>query len=126
MVFQWLYISQNYRPILDLTRGPEGDTNIRILQTMISGIPPVLGIGTRMSDPYVDVVLGSPLICRPLKGGAPGIRAERPYQLWFWEAKSLIVNCLHPLGHVLWIYGALCGFWCMLLANTVSTLISFQ
>ena len=31
-------------------------TNIRIIQTMISCIPLTLGLGTRMSDPYVDVV----------------------------------------------------------------------
>ena len=34
-------------------RGPTGHINIRILQTMISGIPLILGLGTSM--PYVYV-----------------------------------------------------------------------
>ena len=34
--------------------------NIRILQPLISGIPHVLGLGTRMSDPHVFVVFWAP------------------------------------------------------------------
>ena len=34
--------------------------NIRILQTMVSGIPFVVGLGTKMEDPYVSVVFGAP------------------------------------------------------------------
>ena len=34
--------------------------NIRILQNMISGSPLIWGLGTRMSDPYVYVVLWAP------------------------------------------------------------------
>ena len=32
--------------------GPKDNINIRILQNMVAGIPLVLGLGTRMSDPY--------------------------------------------------------------------------
>ena len=39
-------------------RAPNDHMNIRILHTMSSGIPPILGLGTRMSDPYVYVPLG--------------------------------------------------------------------
>ena len=35
--------------------------NIRILQTMISGIPLTLGLGTRMSAPSVYVVSWGPM-----------------------------------------------------------------
>ena len=37
-------------------RGPRDHINRRILQTMISGILLVLGLGTRMSDPSVYIV----------------------------------------------------------------------
>ena len=37
-------------------RGPKDHINIRILQTMISGIPLMLGLGTRMSDAHVFAV----------------------------------------------------------------------
>ena len=36
--------------------------NIKILQTMISGIPLRLGLGTTMSDPYVYVASGAPIV----------------------------------------------------------------
>ena len=36
-------------------RGPKDHTNIRILEAMISGIPLMLGLRTRMPDPSVDV-----------------------------------------------------------------------
>ena len=49
------------RRSLGLIRGPKDHINIRILQTMISGIPLVLGLGTRMSDPYVYLVLWGPI-----------------------------------------------------------------
>ena len=42
-------------------RGLSDDINIRILQTMISGVPLMLGLGTRMSDPYAYVVFGAPI-----------------------------------------------------------------
>ena len=33
---------------------------------MISGIPLVSGLGTRMSEPYVSVVCWAPILCRGL------------------------------------------------------------
>ena len=58
-------------------RAPKDQTNIRILQTVISGIPLILGLGTKMSDPYVYVVFWAPS-CRKfqigdLKGQLPPI-----------------------------------------------------
>ena len=41
-------------------RGPKDHKKIRFLQTMISGIPVMLGLGTGMSDPYVYVVYRAP------------------------------------------------------------------
>ena len=35
--------------------------NIRIVHAMICGIPLVSGLGTRMSDPYVYVVVWAPI-----------------------------------------------------------------
>ena len=47
--------------------------DIRILHTMLSGIPLILGLGTRMSDPYVYVVFWPPrfvaVLMRESKGG---------------------------------------------------------
>ena len=40
-----------------IPRDPNDHINIRILQTMISGIPLILGLGSRVSDPYVYIVL---------------------------------------------------------------------
>ena len=42
-------------------RQPEPESNLRthrILHNVDSGIPIILGLGTRMSDPYVYAVLG--------------------------------------------------------------------
>ena len=39
---------------------PEYHINIRILQTMISGITLLLGLGTRISDPYVYEAFWAP------------------------------------------------------------------
>ena len=36
--------------------------NIRLLQTMVSGIPRLLALGTRISDPYVSVALWAPIV----------------------------------------------------------------
>ena len=48
-------------------RGPKDHINIRTLQTLISGIPLILGLGTRVSDPYVYVVSWAPIFdCRAL------------------------------------------------------------
>ena len=44
--------------VVDVPRGPKDHINIRILRTMISGI--ILGLLTRMSDPYVYVVFWAP------------------------------------------------------------------
>ena len=44
-------------------KAPKDHINIRILQIMISGIPLILGLGTRMSCPYVYVVLWAPIYC---------------------------------------------------------------
>ena len=43
-----------------LRRAPKGDISIRIVENMNSGIPLILGPGTRMSDPYVYVVFWPP------------------------------------------------------------------
>ena len=55
-----LALSRKGPRILDtaatLSRGPTDHINTRILQTMVSGIPLLLGLGTRISDPYVYVV----------------------------------------------------------------------
>ena len=39
---------------------PKDHINTRILETMVSGIPLILGLGTRMPDPDVSVVLLGP------------------------------------------------------------------
>ena len=50
-----------YFPDKDPKVEPQKTTkNIRILPTMISGFPLILGLGTRMSDPYVHVFWGAP------------------------------------------------------------------
>ena len=42
-------------------RPPENHTkNVRIAPNMILGIPLILGLGTRMSDPHVYVALWAP------------------------------------------------------------------
>ena len=41
-------------------RAPKNHINIRILQTIVSGIPLVLGLRTRMSDPCVYVACWAP------------------------------------------------------------------
>ena len=46
-------------PSLD-NRGPKGHINVRILHTMVSGIPLVLGLKTRMKNPDVYVVFAAP------------------------------------------------------------------
>ena len=54
-----------------VTLGPNKDhINKRILQTMISDILVILGLGTRMSDPYVYVVFWAPN-CRNGSGTEP-------------------------------------------------------
>ena len=57
---KWHFRNLDTVPGTSATRGPKDHINIRILQTMISGIPLILGLGTRMSDPYVYVVLWAP------------------------------------------------------------------
>ena len=47
-------------------RAPKDYINIRILRTMVSGIPLILGLGTRMSDPCVYVVFWALMM-----GGTP-------------------------------------------------------
>ena len=42
-------------------RAPKDHKNIRILPNMVSGIPLILVLGTRMYDPYVYVVVGAPI-----------------------------------------------------------------
>ena len=55
---------------------PKVHMNIRILQTLISGIPLILGLGTRMSDPYVYVVCWAPNLT------GLGVRLRKvPFQL---------------------------------------------
>ena len=55
--------------------GPKKLINIRILQTMVSGIPLTLGLRTRLYDPDVNVVLGAPstVETRKLENGRPVI-----------------------------------------------------
>ena len=50
---QWLQTSQSPTRL----RGPTGHINIRILPTMVSGIPIILGLGTGMQDPCVFTLL---------------------------------------------------------------------
>ena len=40
----------------DVDRDSKGHINIRILPTMISGTPLILGLGTRMRDPYSYII----------------------------------------------------------------------
>ena len=42
-------------------KGPKDPINLRILQTAVSGIPPLFDLGTRMLDPYVYVVFEAPI-----------------------------------------------------------------
>ena len=42
-------------------RGPKGHINLRILQTMVSGIPLAWFLGTRLLDPFVYVVVWGPI-----------------------------------------------------------------
>ena len=41
---------------LEFASGAKDHVNVRILQTMISGIPLMLSLPTKMSDPHVYVV----------------------------------------------------------------------
>ena len=52
------------------TKGPKDHINIRILQTRVSGIPLILGLGTEMSDPMFMWSFG------PLKTASSS--AQRP------------------------------------------------
>ena len=52
-------------------RGPKHHINTRILNTMISGILFILGLGTKTTDPYVDVVVWAPNISAPDFGKLP-------------------------------------------------------
>ena len=63
-----------------MDRAPEDHINIRILQTLLSGIPLILGLGTRMSAPYVDVVCWAPtgtgmITCRT--------NSQHPTSMWY-------------------------------------------
>ena len=49
----------------NLIRAPKDHINMRITQNMISGIDPVYGLSTRISDPYVYVVLWAPIYRNP-------------------------------------------------------------
>ena len=62
------------------TRGPKDHINTRSLQTMISGIPLMLGLGTGISNPHVYAVFGA---CRAAElslfqpGVKPGMKVVR-------------------------------------------------
>ena len=43
-------------------RGPQDQIDTSILQIVTSGIPLILGLGTRMYDPYIYVVFGAPKV----------------------------------------------------------------
>ena len=43
------------------SRAPKDHINMGTLHNMISGVPPSIGPGTRMSDPYVFVVFWAPI-----------------------------------------------------------------
>ena len=65
---QDLEASQNH---LGKNRGSNDHTNMRILQRIVSGIPLVLSLATRMQKPHAFVVFGSPnetlfFLCGPL------------------------------------------------------------
>ena len=57
-------------------RAPKDHIHIRILPTMVSGIPLIWGLGTRMSDPSVWVVFWAPA-CGCLGGLDPQRRCCR-------------------------------------------------
>ena len=48
-------------------RAPKEHTIIKILLAMVSGISFILGLGTRMSDPYVYVVFWDPKLPKPFE-----------------------------------------------------------
>ena len=50
-------IQSRSRHLLAISRDPKDHINIRLLETMISGIPLLASLGTRMSDPYVCFIL---------------------------------------------------------------------
>ena len=62
-------------------RAPKHKVNVRILQTMISGIPIILGLGTITSDPHVDVVFWVPGEGTPRQfqhAGSVHVESHRP------------------------------------------------
>ena len=61
--------------------GPKDHISIRMLQIMVSGILLVLGLGTRMSDPYVYVVFWT-LNYAPTPRIVPLL--SMAYRQWFW------------------------------------------
>ena len=64
-------------------RAPKDHIKARILQTVISGIPLMLSLGTRMSDPYLYVVFWAPSLAT--KGG---VELHSPYFL-VWTVPTL-------------------------------------
>ena len=55
------YLKEGWRKRGVCSSAPQDHINIRILQTMISAIPLILGLETKMSDPYVYVVFWAPM-----------------------------------------------------------------
>ena len=75
-------------------RAPKDHINIRILPTMISGIPLLLAPGTRMRYPYVHVVFG------PLKVPASPLKGTSNWGRTFWR-KSLSTLSMALLSVIL-------------------------
>ena len=56
----WSLDSSSTTQCTSIIRDPKDHINIRILQNRISGIPLILSLRTRMSDPCVHVVFWAP------------------------------------------------------------------
>ena len=69
------------------SRAPRDHIKMRILQSMVSGIPLILGLGTRVSDPCVSVVFWGPMNREPY-GEWAGLGGPRPIHLLLPGASS--------------------------------------
>ena len=66
------------------TRAPRDHRNMRILQAMVAGIPLILSLGTRISDPYGYVEFGAPRH-ECIHGGC------QKYPPWFGQAGTVVI-----------------------------------
>ena len=56
---------QQRRDLASVTRCPKDHINARILQTMISGVPLISGLGAGMSEPYIHMAFWAPSYSSP-------------------------------------------------------------